>query len=324
VGAAAATAGRERGREAQRPTDIPRPGWRDIALRVKREVAKDRLSIISAGVAFYGMLAALPALGALISIYGLLFDPQQVMDQITAMRGVMPGQAVDLIVQQLQELAKADTKALGLGVAGGVLLALWSASAGVRTMMEALNVAYEEKEKRGFLERTALSLLLTLATVLIGAVAVATVVLLPAVIDFLGLGGLLEGVVYYVRWPILAVVFWFGLMVMYRYGPSRDHPQWAWVSPGGIIVTVLWIGGSVLFSWYVENFGNYNKTYGSMGAVVILLMWLLLSAYVVLIGAEINAETERQTRKDTTVDEPQPLGRRGAYAADTVGESPGR
>ena len=320
--ATAATAGHARGRDAQRPSEIPKRGWRDIALRVKREVAKDRLSIISAGVAFYGLLASLPALGALISIYGLLFDPRQVMDQIAAMRGFMPGEAVDLLVKQLTELASADTTALGLGVAGGVILALWSASAGVRTMMEALNVAYNETEKRGFFKRMALSLGLTLAVVLIGLVAVASVVLLPAVLDLLGLGSVLEGIVYWVRWPIVAVVFWFGLLVMYRYGPSRDHPKWSWVSVGGIVVTVLWLAGSVLFSWYVENFGNYNKTYGSMGAVVILLMWLLISAYMVLIGAEINAEMERQTRQDTTVDEPQPLGRRGAYAADTVGDSP--
>ena len=320
--ATAATRVSGRGRDAQRPSEIPKRGWRDIALRVKREIAKDRLSIIAAGVAFYGLLASLPALGALISIYGLLFDPREVMDQIAAMRGFMPGEAVDLIVKQLTELASADTQALGLGVAGGVILALWSASAGVRTMMEALNVAYNETEKRGFFKRMALSLGLTLAVVLIGLVAVASVVLLPAVLDLLGLGSVLEGIVYWARWPIVAVVFWFGLLVMYRYGPSRDHPKWSWVSVGGIVVTVLWLAGSVLFSWYVENFGNYNKTYGSMGAVVILLMWLLISAYMVLIGAEINAEMERQTRQDTTVDEPQPLGRRGAYAADTVGDSP--
>ena len=320
--ATAATAGRARGRDAQRPTEIPTRGWRDIALRVKNQIAEDRLSIISAGVAFYGLLASLPALGALISIYGLLFDPRQVMEQISAMRGFMPGEAVDLLVQQLTELASADSKALGLGVAGGVILALWSASAGVRTMMEALNVAYNETEKRGFFKRVALSLALTLAVVLIGLVAVAAVVLLPAVLDLLGLDSVLESIVYGARWPIVAVVFWFGLLVMYRYGPSRDHPKWAWVSVGGIVVTVMWLAGSVLFSWYVENFGNYNKTYGSMGAVVILLMWLLISAYMVLIGAEINAETERQTKEDTTVDEPKPMGQRGAYAADTVGESP--
>jgi membrane protein len=323
MGAATAAVDRhERGRDAQRPTEIPRPGWRDIAIRVKNEIAKDRLSIISAGVAFYGLLASLPALGALVSIYGLLFDPRQVTDQIAAMRGFMPSEAVDLILGQLQELARADTKALGLGVLGGVVLALWSASAGVRTMMEALNVAYNETEKRGFFKRVLLSLALTLANVLIGIVAIAAVVVLPAVLELVGLGGVLETVVYWLRWPIVAAVFWFGLMVMYRYGPSREHPRWTWVSPGGIVVTVLWLLGSVLFSFYVEHFGNYNKTYGSMGAVVILLMWLLLSAYLVLIGAEINAETERQTRKDTTDKPARPMGQRGAYAADTVGETP--
>jgi membrane protein len=319
---AADARGSERGRDAQRPTEIPKAGWRDILLRVKQQMAEDRLSIIAAGVAFYALLAALPALFALMSIYGLLFDPAQVVEQISAMRGVLPGDALDMIVNLLQELTRADNTALGLGVAGGVILALWTASAGVRTMMEALNVAYDEEEKRGFFKRAAQSLLLTFGAVIAGALTFAAVVLLPAVIGLLGLGDFAETVVSLVRWPILAVVFWAGVVVMYRYGPSRQHPQWAWASVGAIATTVLWLLGSALFSLYVSQFGNYNKTYGSMGAVVILLMWLLLTSYLVLVGAEINAETERQTKRDTTTGQPKPMGQRYAYAADTVGPTP--
>jgi membrane protein len=320
--AQAASVGGERGRQAQRPTEIPKAGWRDILLRVKQQMSEDRLSIISAGVAFYALLSALPFLFALMSIYGLVFDPVQVMDQIGALRGVLPGDALDMVLGILQEMTRADNTALGLGVAGGVLLALWTASAGVRTMMEALNVAYDEREKRGFFKRVALSLALTLAAVIAGVVTFSAVVLLPAVVGFLGLGDFAETLVKLVRWPILAAMFWAGVVVMYRYGPSRDHPRWAWASVGAVVVTVLWLAGSALFSFYVSNFGNYNKTYGSMGAVVIMLMWLLITAYLVLIGAEINAETERQTKKDTTVGDPQPMGQRQAYAADTVGRTP--
>jgi membrane protein len=145
---------------------------------------------------------------------------------------------------------------------------------------------------------------------------------LPVVIQFLGLNGLLENVISYARWPILAIMMMLGLSIIYRYGPSRDEARWSWVSPGAVLATVLWLAGSALFSLYVTSFANYNKTYGSMGAVVILLTWFLLSAYAALLGAELNAEMERQTRKDTTKGEEQPLGRRGAYAADTVGETP--
>jgi membrane protein len=302
---------------ARGSTADPRAGgkrsWRDSITRLKGEVAKDRLSIVSAGVAFYALLAAFPALAALIAIYGLVFDPQQVVDQVQGMSGFIPPQAAELLVGQLQELARADRGALGLGAAGGLLLALWSASAGVRTLMEALNVAYGEEEKRGFFKRTGLSLLLTLGVIAGAILAIACVVLLPAVIDFLGLGSTLEGLLYYARWPILAAAFWIGLRIIYRYGPSRGHPRPAGFG-GPLLVTVLWLAGSLLFSWYVENFGNYNKTYGSMAAVVVLLMWLLLSAYAVLIGAEIDAEGERREREAA----PEPgrgVGRRDAYPA---------
>jgi membrane protein len=289
---------------------------------VKDEAAEDRLSIIAAGVAFYALLAAFPALGALVSIYGLVFDPQQAMDQIAALRGVIPAEAVELIGRQAKELMQAAPSALGLGVAGGLLIAIWSASAGVRTMMEALNVACDEQEKRGFIKRVGLSLLLTLGAIVGGFVCIGAVVLLPAVLNVVGLGKVLGNIVYYARWPILATMFWLGLIVMYRYGPSRKPPRWPWASPGGLLATVLWVAGSALFSWYVESFGSYNRTYGSMGAVVILLIWLLLTAYVVLIGAKINAESERRTRKFTAVGgAPRPLGQRGAYPADTVGPS---
>jgi len=311
-----------RGRSAERPRDIPAPGWRDILWRVKERISRDNLSIIAAGVAFYALMAIFPALIALVSVYGMLFDPEQVTNQVAALRGVLPGEAADLLLQQLGELTSMDRTSLGVGSIAAILVAMWSASAGMRTLMQALDVAYEEKEKRGTIRFYATALLLTLGAIVAAAVSIAVVVALPAVLKFLGLGTLLENVISYARWPLLTAGMIVGLAVLYRYGPDRREPQWRWVTWGAAIATFMWLAGSALFSLYVTQFGNYNKTYGSMGAVVILLTWFLLTAYVLLIGAEINAEMERQTRKDTTEGAARPLGRRGAHAADTVGRTP--
>jgi membrane protein len=308
-----------RGREASRPQDIPPSGWKDILWRVKDQVKKDRLSIIAAGVAFYGLLAIFPALIALVALYGLVFDPRQVQEQVSALSGVLPPDAAAILLRQLNDLTTRDTKALGFGAIGGLLLALWSASAGMRTLMEALNVAYNEEEKRGFFRFYGTALLLTLASILGTMLAIVLVVAIPAVLTFLGLDDTLRWVISIAAWPILILMMMIGLAVIFRYGPSRREPRWRWVSWGAFVATVLWIIGSLLFSFYVAKFGNYNETYGAVGAIVILLMWFLLSAYAVLIGAELNAEMERQTRKDTTEGGEKPLGQRGAYAADTVG-----
>jgi membrane protein len=203
-----------------------------------------------------------------------------------------------------------------------LLLALWTASAGMRTLMTALNVAYGEKETRGTVKLYATSLVLTLGAVLGGIVAILTVVAIPAILEFLSLPEWLENLVAFGRWPVLAFIMLLGLAIVYRYGPDRESPQWRWVSWGAVAATVLWIVASALFSLYVSQFGDYNKTYGSMGAVIMLMTWFLLTAYIFLIGAEVNAEMERQTRKDTTDARGKPLGARGAQAADTVGHTP--
>lgn len=310
-----------RGRSAESPRDIPRPGWRDIAWRLKDQIKEDRLSIISAGVAFYGLLAVFPALVAMVAIYGIAFDPQQVERHVASLSAILPPQAAEILLKQLHSLTSTGGTALGFGATAGILVALWSASVGVRTLMEALNVAYDEEEERGFIRFYGTALLLTLGAIFGVLVAIGAVVALPAVIKMIGLGDVLQNVVAYARWPILALAMILALAIVYRFGPSRPPARWAWVTPGAVIATVLWIAGSALFSLYVTKFGNYNETYGAAGAVVIMLMWFLLSAYAVLIGAEVNAEMERQTRKDTTHGGRQPLGRRDAHAADTVGRS---
>ncbi|MCW5661041.1 MAG: YihY/virulence factor BrkB family protein [Burkholderiaceae bacterium] len=260
---------------------------------VVRQVRRDRLSIVAAGVAFYGLLAVFPAIAAVVAVYGLLLDPAHIGQQVAALSGLLPQQALDVLLVQMQGLVQADRRSLGWGAAGGLLLTLWSASKGVRILIEALNIAYDEREERGFLRRQLLVLLLTLAGVCAVVMAIAAVAVLPAVLRFLGLSGVLEGVIRYARWPVMAVLVVGGLAVMYRYGPSRQRPDWSAVRWGAIAAAVLWLGGSALFSLYVSNFGNLDRTYGSVAAIVVLLMWFLVSAYSVLLGAELNAELER-------------------------------
>ena len=310
-----------RGSEASTPKDIPARGWKDILWRVKSQIKEDRLSIIAAGVAFYGLLAVFPGLIALVAIYGLAFDPSQVEQQAGVLKGVLPPEAADILLGQLHDLTTTDSTALGVGAVVGILVALWSASAGMRTLMEALNVAYDEEEQRGFIRYYGTALLLTLGAIVGLVLAIALVVALPVALKFLGLGEALKWVVSASGVLVLVATMMLGLAITYRYGPSREEPRWRWVSWGAVIATVLWIAGSVLFSIYVTQFGNYNETYGSVGAIVILLVWFLLSSYAILIGAEVNAEMERQTRKDTTSGAEKPMGGRGAHAADTLGKS---
>ena len=316
----AAAAGAARGRHADRPQEIPSRGWLDIAKRVKNQIKRDRLSIVAAGVAFYGLLAVFPGLVALVGFYGLLVEPAQVEQHVSVISHMLPPQAADLLLGQLHDLATTDRAALGIGAIGGLLLALWSASSAVRTLMEALNVAYHEEESRGTIRFYGTALILTFGGVIAIVIAIALIVGVPAFLKLISLGAILETVLSFVRWPVLALLAILGFAVLYRYGPSRAKPRWRWVTWGAVIAVALWIIGSALFSVYVTRFGNYNETYGAAGAVVILLMWFLLSSYAVLIGAEINGETERQTRKDTTSGRDRPMGARRAYAADTVAE----
>jgi membrane protein len=314
--------GADRGRGAERPAQIPAGGWRDVAIRVKRDLKDDDISIVAGGVAFYGFLSVFPALAALLSIYGLLADPADVQRQVSAMTAFAPAEVKGMIESVMSQLAAGSSRTLSLGVAFSVLLALWSAAKGVKALIAALNIAFGEEERRGAIKLNAVALLFTLGAIVFGLVAVGAVVALPGLLGKLGLGAAGELLIRWLRWPVLAAMLLGALGVLYRYGPSRQAPRWRWVTPGSVVAAALWIGGSALFSWYVSNFGKYDKVYGSLGVIVILLTWFLLTAYVVLLGAELNAELERQTAKDTTTGPPRPVGERGAFAADTVGDTP--
>jgi membrane protein len=306
----------QRGREAAAPQQIPKRGWKEILLRVKDRVSRENISIIAAGVAFYAFLAIPSALTALVTLYGLVFDPSDVQRQLASMSGVMPGAALDLIGKQLATITAAPRATLGVSFIVALLVAIWGARSGMSTMITALNIAYEEEEKRGFLRFQAATFALTAGAIVFAVVTLALIAVLPAIIGVLPLGNAGKTLASVVRWPILLALVVLGLATIYRYAPSRREPKWRWASWGAAVATVLWIIGSALFSVYVGQFASYNKTYGSLGGVVVLMMWLYLSAFAVLLGAELNAEMERQTARDTTKGPEKPMGRRGAVVAD--------
>jgi membrane protein len=311
-----------RGRAARKPSHIPARGWRDILWRVWSEMGKDNLSIVSAGIAFYAMLSLFPALAAALSLYGLIADPVTVERQLAELAGLLPEGARTIITDQLSAIARQPRSSLSFGAILGIAFALWSASAAIRTLMDALNVVYDEKERRSFVRFYATALGLTLGGIVWIIVAISLVAALPAALNLIGLPAGLETALRYLRWPLLAIAVMAGLAALYRYGPSREQPQWRWVSWGAVVATLLWLVASAGFSYYVSNFGSYNETYGALGAVIVLLMWLYITAYIVLIGGELNAEMEHQTAEDTTDRGGAPLGARGAYVADTVGAVP--
>jgi membrane protein len=286
------------------------------------QIGKDNVSIIAAGVAFYSLLAIFPAITAFVSLYGLVADPGQVQQQVQLLGQVIPSDAMKLIADQLRSVASAGTGRLGLSAVIAILFALWSAGAGVRALMTALNIAYQEQEKRSFISFYLVAFAFTVGLIGAAIISLLVVVALPVVLQFLPLGGLAQVLITGLTWLILAFVVVLGLSLLYRYGPSREPAKGRWVSWGAVAATGLWLLASFLFSVYAANFANYSATYGTLSAVIAVLMWFWLSAFVILLGAELNAEMEHQTRKDTTTGAPQPMGERGAFVADHLGEVP--
>jgi membrane protein len=312
-----------RGREATLPQHIPAAGWKDVVARSWDEISENNIFLVAGGVTYAILLALFPGLTALVSLYGLLFDPGQIEQQVDSLAGVLPEQSLQLLSQELHQLASAPSKALGFGAIVGLLIAFWSASRGMSGLITAMNIAYEEKERRGFIKVNLLAFGMTFAAIVGGIVVVSLVAILPAMVQFVGLGAFAKWLILVLEWPLLLAVLLLGMAMLFRYGPDRNPAQWHWVSPGAIVGAVLWILGSIGFSVYVANFNSYDKTYGSLGGAVILLTWLYLSSLVLLLGAVINAQAERQTREDTTEGPPKPMGERNAHAADTLGPSTG-
>src|SRR5436305_2667442 len=308
-----------RGRSAEKPSDIPARGWKDILWRVYAGISDDRILANAAAVTFYALLAVFPAIAALVSIYGLFADPASIQQQLDSVSGVLPGGAVDLIRDQLNRLAAQPRGTLGVSFVIGLVVALWSANGGIEALFAALNVVYEEKEQRSFIRLNAITLAFTLSMIGFVLVAIACIVVLPVVLNYLpGFMGLILNIV---RWPVMLVLVAVALAFIYRYGPSRDEPKWRWITWGSTFAALAWLGFSAIFSFYAAHFGSFNKTYGSLGAVIGFMTWMWLSVAVILLGAKLNAETEHQTARDSTEGSPKPLGARGAKMADTVGPS---
>ncbi len=257
-----------------------------------------------------------PAVTAFVSLYGLVADPGTITEQLSVAEGVLPSGAIEILRDQIVRISTGNETKLGLAFVIGLVLSAWSANAGVKAVFDALNVAYGEDEKRSFIRLNLTSLIFTLGILVFAVIAIVAVAAIPVVLDYLYLGDAVEWLISLGRWPALIVLLMVGLAALYRFGPSRDEAQWKWVSPGAVFASIAWLLGSVLFSWYVASFEDYNKTYGALGAVIALLMWMWLSATIILVGAELNSEAERQTLRDTTKGPPRPIGLRGAEAAD--------
>ena len=309
-----------RGRRADMPIGIPWRGWKDVFWRTVEEISADRLLLIAGGVVFYGLLATVPAITALVSMYGIFTPASTINAQLSFLADVMPAGAYQLISDQIVRIAGNSDGKLTLAFVLGLGIALWSANAGVKAIFDALNVVYDEDEKRGWIKLNAISLAFTFAGVVVLILILGAVVALPLVLAFVGFAAQQQaGWLPLLRWPVMFALVVLGLSVLYRHGPSRRHAKWRWVSVGSVFAALTWIAVSVAFSWYLSKFADYNATYGSLGAVIGLMMWMWISTAVVLIGAELNSEIEHQTAQDSTTGIAKPLGARGAVMADTVG-----
>jgi membrane protein len=312
-----------RGREANTPEQIPLRGWSDILWRVLSSVSADRILSTSGGVAFFSLLAVFPGIAAVVSLYGLFADASSIGRHLSLLSGILPGGVLALFADQITFIARRGNDTLGAAFVIGLCVALFSANAAMAALFDALNVVYDEKEKRSLVRFYATTFLFTIAGVLFILLAIVGVVILPLLMKFVGLTTTTEKMLDILRWPILFVTIVASLGFMYRYGPSRADARWRWVTWGSIVAACLWIAASMLFSWYVVTFDSYNRLYGTLGAGIGFMIWLWFSAVIVLLGGELNAETEHQTARDTTEGVEKPLGSRGAMMADHVGKSSG-
>jgi membrane protein len=310
------------GKDATSPWRMPWRAWRQVLIRTFNETGRDNIGLIAAGVAFYGFLALVPLMASFVLVYGLFADRHDVFENIRALMATIPREAAKLIGDQLLSIVQTSDSKKGVGLIVALALAVFGARSGAGAIVTALNIAYEEKEKRNIIQLNLLSLAITLISVVIAMLAIAAITALAAVealLSWLPAWLLVGGTL--LSYLILMLVGTTGAALLYRFGPCRSHAKWRWLTPGSVLASLLWLLFTFLFGVYVANFGNYNATYGSLGAVVVLLTWLYWSSYVFLLGAELNAELEHQTAEDTTKGPPEPLGERGAWVADHVATS---
>jgi membrane protein len=289
--------------------------------RTYQQIGENRLLAVAAGVVFYGLLALFPAITAVVSLYGVFANASSVNDQLSSLGGILPSSAVDIVHEQIGRLTAKGNAKLGVGFVVGLSVALWSANAGMKAVIDALNVVYEEKEKRGFIKLNLVSLAFTVGAIASLVLALGAVVALPLFLSQLGLSSITDALFRFARWPVLLALVIFGLALLYRFGPSRREPRWQWLTVGSVFAAVAWLIASALLSWYLGSYAHYDATYGSLGAGIGLMMWMWVSSIVILFGAQLNSEIEQQTAKDSTIEQDNPVGARGAVMADTVGEA---
>ncbi|MET0694084.1 MAG: YihY/virulence factor BrkB family protein [Propionibacteriaceae bacterium] len=305
------------GADADKPTQIPAKGWVQVLKRGWAEAKTDQVPLLAAGVAFFSFLSLFPLLIALVLVYGLVADPATVAQQVSDLSKQLPPEAASLITGQLTALTSTPPRSLGFGLILSILIALWSASGGVGQLVTAVNTAYDEEEKRGFIKKKALALGLTLAAIVFMVIVISLLAVAPALVNLFD-NTVIRFLLQAARWVLLIALFAVALAVLYRVAPDRDAPKMRWVSVGATIATVLWVIASIGFTIYVTSFGSYAKTYGAIAGVVVLLLWLWITFYAILLGAEINAESEEQTVNDTTKGPAEPIGQRGAVKADST------
>ena len=287
-------------RHADNPVDIATDSWKDIAFRLKDEIAADRVGLVAAGVAFYGLLALFPAITALVAISGLLLEPSQIVDQLSTFSTLLPEEVITIIEDQATEVAGSREGGLGLAAIIGLLIALYSASKGMASLIQGINIAYDEEEERGFIRLKLVTFALTIFLIIGLLVALLATLAIPAVLSFIELGQVTEWIITAALWIGLIMLTIFGLAVFYRYAPSRPPPKWKWISVGAVTGCLLWVIASAGFSFYVGNFGSYNESFGTLAGVIVMLMWFWISAFIIILGAELNAELEAETPADTT------------------------
>jgi membrane protein len=305
-----------RGHQAKAPSHIPLLGWWDIAKRIFKQMSEDNLSLVSAGVAFYALLAIFPAIAAMVSVYAYFASPTDISDHLSQLVALLPQSTSELILSQVSSLAEKSNASLSFSAIGTLVLTIWSSSKGSQALITACNISYHEYEKRSFLKAQLVRFLFSLGAVVVAIFALLIIGILPIVLNLVGLRERIDLLIQIISWPLLAFTFNFALVLLYRYAPHRKPAKWRWLTLGSFLATMLWILASIAFSFYVSHFASYNETYGSLGGVVIMLMWLYISAYIITFGAVINAATEQQTVKDSTVGFAKKRGERGAYVAD--------
>lgn len=306
-----------RGHDAPTPMHL---GWRgtwDAGKRIAARIGEDRIGLVAAVVAFFSLLALFPGITALVAIAGILLEPGTVTEQLETATTAVPDAVQTIILSQVEAVAGAESNGLSVAALTGLALALYSASRGVSNLIAGLNVTYAEDEDRGFVKMIFVTLALTAFLIVVLALALAIVAVIPTALSLLGERPALQTLAQILRWPLLLLIGAGAFTVLYRYGPSRRAARWRWLAPGGVVACVMWLAASIGFSWYVETLGTYTETFGALGGVIVLLLWLWISAFAVLLGALIDAELEAQTRRDSTIGEERPMGARGAVKADT-------